>query len=422
MLQSPQNLEEAVNVLASITPLIRKEASTEIVLRNFIPYFAPFTRSRTKRDIVDALSRFFDQTSSILQPIERPGVTLQLDPYTKDDAGRELVDKTLDATLDSYKDLVQQVPRPEIRILLAKPRKSEESSYLKQAASILFGGGKLAFFPSGQRRSFLGINLDGTPQAVQADNVGVLHNLGINLPRLSYESNQDETYFRAKLSMLMGVASDALVTRRRLLERVMKKGMLPALSFGSDTVGSEAVPLMMNLVGFEEALNGLAKESTPPSRAELASKILQTASQTAAEKSSKGELLAVTLVEEGGAARLASLDAERYGRATIQALERRGYSQAASLTVQDIDNPQAMDYYARLSAGAMGGLSASLDASSLDLRGIYNLALNASGKLDFFKISRTVSFCRNCGSKLSPKAERCGKCRSTASSQYSTAG
>ncbi len=63
--------------------------------------------------------------------------------------------------------------------------------------------------------------------------------------------------------MLMGVASDALITRRRLLERVMNKGLLPALSFGSDNVSSDAMPLVMNLVGLEEALFGLSKDAAP---------------------------------------------------------------------------------------------------------------------------------------------------------------
>lgn len=420
MLRSPGNLEEAINVVANIAPLIKKEANQEIVLRNFLQYFAQFTRSRTKKDVADALVKLFDQVSSALQPMQKPSVALQLDLYVRDDAGRDLMEKTLAATLDAYRDYVEQVPRPGLRLLLAKPHKSEDTSYLKDAAAIIFHGGKVAFFPSGQKRSSLGINLDVLPQDRQGDNVSVLHNLGINLPRLSYESNQDETYFRAKLSMLMGVASDALITRRRLLERVMNKGLLPALSFGSDNVSSDAMPLVMNLVGLDEALFGLSKEAAPGARADLAAKILGTASQSAAEKSGKSERLGIALIDEEGASRLAALDSERYGRANLQSLERRGYSQAAKLTMEDLNNAETMNYIGKLSQGAAGGFSVYLDANSLDLRGIYNLALSASSKLDFFGIERLVSFCRNCGSKLPAKSERCGKCRSTATAQYST--
>src|SRR5262249_12036002 len=152
-----------------------------------------------------------------------------------------------------------------------------------------------------------------------------------------------------------------------------------------------------------EALFGLNKEAAPGARAELASKILGTAAQSASEKSAKNERLGIALIEEGGAARLAALDSERDGRANLQSLERRGYSQAARLTSEDLDNAETMNYIGRLSQGAVGGLSVYLDASSLDLRGIYNLAMNASSKLDFFGIERLVSFCRNCGSKLPSK-------------------
>jgi anaerobic ribonucleoside-triphosphate reductase len=422
MLQSPQNLEEAVNLVANITPLIKKEANQEIVYRNFLQYLSQFTRSRNKREIVDLLAKLFNQISSILQPMRKPSVTLQLDLYSKDEVGRELMSKTLDATLDAYKHYLEQVPRPEIRILLATPHKSEDTAYLKSAAALIFHGGRVGFFPSGQKRSFRGINLDALPQDVQSDNVSVLHNLSINLPRLSYESNQDETYFRAKLAMLMGVASDALITRRRLLERVMKKGMLPALSFGSDTVSSDAMPLIMNLIGLDETLSGLNKEAAHTARADLASKILHTASQSAAEKSGKSERLGIALIEEdGAAARLASLDTDRYGRANIQSLDRRGYSQALSLTMEDLNNAEVMNRVGKITEAASGGLSASLDATALDLRGIYNLVANASQKVQFFKAQRIVTYCRNCGSKLPLKAERCGRCRSTASAQYSTA-
>jgi hypothetical protein len=181
------------------------------------------------------------------------------------------------------------------------------------------------------------------------------------------------------------------------------------------------MPLVMNLVGLDEALFGLSKEATPAARADLAAKVLQTASQSAAEKSGKGERLGIALIEQEGAARLAALDSERYGRSNFQSVERRGYSQAARLTMEDLGNATTMNYISKVGQAATGGLSVFIDASPLDLRGIYNLAASASPKLEFFGIDRQVSFCRNCGSKLPPKTERCTKCRSTATAQYSTA-
>jgi ribonucleoside-triphosphate reductase (formate) len=420
IIPSPENLESAMTIMANMTSLIRREASVEIVYRNLLQYLAPFTRSKTKHELVDAIQRFMDQASSQLPASQRPMITLELDPYLKDDAGRELTDKVLDATLEAYRDFVGQVPRPEIRMLLAKPR-ADDTAFLKDATSIIFGGGRLAFFPSGEKRSFLGINPDVLPQDMQGDHVSVLHNLSLNLPRLSYDSNQDETYFRAKLAMLIGVASDALTTRRTVLERVMKKGLLPALSFGSETLSSEAMPLVMNLVGLEETLSNLTKDQGVGARALLVEKILQTATHVASEKSGKNEKLGVAVVDEEGAQRLAILDAEKYGRANLQASTTHGYSLSPRLTPEDMQRVEKMEYVKKLSAGLNGGLSVILDASSLDLRGTYNMISAASADIPFFRVHKAASFCRNCGSKRAPEVGRCKKCRSTANAQYSTA-
>jgi ribonucleoside-triphosphate reductase (formate) len=420
IMASPDSLESAITIIGNITSLITREASVEIVYRNFLQYLAPFTRSKTKHELVDAIQRFFDQASSQLPASLHPMITLQLDPYLKDDSGRELVEKVMDATLDAYKALVEQVPRPEIRILLAKLRE-DDSRFLKDATSIIVAGGRIAFFTSGQKRSFLGINPDVLPAELQGDHISVLHSLSLNLPRLSYDSNQDETYFRAKLAMLIGVASDALTTRRRVLERVMKKGLLPTLTFGSEAASSDAMPLIMNLVGLDETLSNLTKDPSLTVRASLAEKILQTASRVSSEKSGKNERLGIAVIEEEGASRLASLDSEKYGRSGLQATGRQGYSLAPRLSPEDLQVREKLEYVKKLADGLNGGLSVVLDASSTDLRGTYNAIVAASADLPFFRVHRAVSFCRNCGTKLGSDSGRCKKCRSTATTPYSTA-
>jgi ribonucleoside-triphosphate reductase len=409
-----------MTIMTSMTSLMGREASVEIVYRNVLQYLAPFSRSKTKHELVAAMLRFLEEASSQLTASQRPTISLELDPYLKDDAGRELVDKVLDATLEAYRVFVGQVPRPELRLLLAKP-KTEDGAFLKDAASIVFAGGRMAFFPPGEKRSFLGLNPDVLPPEMQGDHVSVLHNLSLNLPRLSYDSNQDETYFRAKLAMLIGVASDALITRRNVLERVMKKGLLPTLSFGSETVSTEAMPLVMNLVGMDETLANLAKDQGISAQTALAEKIVQTARQVASEKSGKNEKLGVAIVDEEGAQRLSSLDAEKYGRASLQTSATQGYSLSPRLLPGDLQAAEKVDYARRLSAGLNGGLSVVLDATSADLRGTFNMISSASQTIPFFRVHRPVSFCRNCGSKLAPESGRCKKCKSTATAQYSTA-
>src|SRR5207249_6183256 len=113
-----------------------------------------------------------------------------------------------DATLGTYRDFVEATPRPEVRLLLAKPNRVDETKTLKQAAGILFNGGRIAFFSPDQRRSFGGVNAGILSKEYQAANISVLPNLSPNLPRLAYDLNHDDTYFRAKLAVVIGVAVD----------------------------------------------------------------------------------------------------------------------------------------------------------------------------------------------------------------------
>ncbi len=155
IIPSPEGLESAMTIISNITSLIRREASVEIVYRNFLQYLAPFTRSKTKHEIVDAILRFLDQASSQLPSSQRPIISLELDPYVKDESGRELIEKVLDATLEAYRGLVDQVPRPEIRILLAK-LKEDDTRFLKDAASSHLRGRKDRALPVGPEEELAG--------------------------------------------------------------------------------------------------------------------------------------------------------------------------------------------------------------------------------------------------------------------------
>ena len=421
MIASPESAERALNIVLNLTSMLTREASDEVALRNFLQYLAPFCKSRGKRELESLLLRFFETIGSPVAGAVGPAISLDLNPYRHDDVAREVMDKTLDAALGAYRTYVGETPRPEVRLLLAKPNRVDETKTLKDAASIIFNGGRIAFFSSDQRRSFLGLNANVLSQESQADNISVLHGLSLNLPRLAYDSNQDETYFRAKLALLIGVAADALSTRRRLIERTLKRGLLPSLASGSDAVTSDTMPLIMNMVGLEETLASLIRDPTTASRYDLADKIVGTATQVADDKSTKIDRLGVAMLDLDGALRLANLDSEKYGKANLQPLMKGAYTQAPRLTLADLEIPEKVDYMSKLSGGLQGGLSVTLDGSSDEVRGIYNLILNATPKLPYFKVDRTVSVCRNCGAKLPQNSTRCPRCKSVAMAQYSTA-
>ncbi|HZW85138.1 MAG TPA: anaerobic ribonucleoside-triphosphate reductase [Nitrososphaerales archaeon] len=421
MIPSPENAERALNIVTNMSAMLTREVSDEVTFRNFLQYLGPYCKSRGKRDLELLLLRFLETVSSPIAGTQSPEISIELNPFKHDEVGRDVLDKTLDAMLGAYRSFVEETPRPDVRLLLAKPNRVDDTKTLKDAASIIFNGGRIAFFSSDQKRSFLGLNANVLSQESQADNISVLHGLSLNLPRLAYDSNQDETYFRAKLALLIGVAADALSTRRRLIERTLKRGLLPSLAAGSDAVTSDTMPLIMNLVGLDETLASLIRDPTIASRFDLADKIVGTATQVADDKSTKIDRLGVAMLDLDGAARLAALDAEKYGKANLQALGRGAYTQAPRLVLADLENPEKMDYISKLAIGLHGGLSVTLDGSSEEVRGIYNTILNATPKLSYFKVDRSISVCKNCGAKLPQNATRCKRCKSVATTQYSTA-
>ena len=74
--------------------------------------------------------------------------------------------------------------------------------------SSAFGG--LVTFGKGQQLSSKGITNSGkTPSSVK------LQSVSINLPRLAFESNKDETYFRARLALLMKPALASMAIRKK---------------------------------------------------------------------------------------------------------------------------------------------------------------------------------------------------------------
>jgi ribonucleoside-triphosphate reductase (formate) len=421
MIPSPENAERALNIVLNMASMLCRETSDEVTFRNFLQYVGPFCKSRGKREIETLFLRFYEAVSSPLAGSQAPAISIELNPYRHDDVGREVLDRTLDAALGAYRSFVAETPRPDVRLLLAKPNRVDETKTLKDAAAIIYNGGRIAFFSSDQRRSFLGLDANILAQESQADNVSVLHGLSLNLPRLAFDSNQDETYFRAKLALLISVAADALSTRRRLVERSLKRGLLPSLASGSDAVTSDTMPLIMNLVGLDETLASLIRDPTTASRYELAEKIVETATQVAVDKSTRIDRLGVAMLDLDGAARLANLDAEKYGKANLQPLQKGAYSQAPKLVLADLENPEKVAYMAKLSGGLHGGLSVTLDGAAEEVRGIYNLILNATPKIPYFKVDRIISVCRNCGAKLPQNATRCARCKSVATTQYSTA-
>ena len=84
-----------------------------------------------------------------------------------------------------------------------------------------------------------------------------LGSLSINLPRLAFESNKDETYFRARLALLMKPALDSMVLRNKNISNLIRLGVNPILAANTQYMQRSVVSLVINLVGLQNAIYGI---------------------------------------------------------------------------------------------------------------------------------------------------------------------
>ena len=87
-------------------------------------------------------------------------------------------------------------------------------------SEIISFGGKV-MFAKGQMSSH-GIT-NGSTKSTGPLSI-VLQSVSINLPRLAFESNKDETYFRARLALLMKPALVSMALRKKDISDLTRRG------------------------------------------------------------------------------------------------------------------------------------------------------------------------------------------------------
>ena len=110
-----------------------------------------------------------------------------------------------------------------------------------------------------------------------------MQSLSINLPRLAYQSNKDETYFRARLALIIKPALAALYIRKKAVAELIRKGTVPALSGNSDFIQSGTTNIIINLIGARESVNDILGHHSKNDGMEVLQKVLKTSVDVALE-------------------------------------------------------------------------------------------------------------------------------------------
>lgn len=382
--------DDAMAALPALVSLLSREASSEVVLEGIVPALL-----KNIKDPEDISSRFTRTlTASSAAPSHSAGMPITTIAVPELDA------RQLNALLDGYKKYIDATPVP--RIGLAITGRSKDS--LDHVAAIVRSGGIISI-GSGVRASS-GIRKAGKGAAAMS-----LHSLSINLPRLAYESNRDETYFRAKLALMIKPSLAAMVMRKKTIVGYVKKGLMPSLASATQSMQRGSSAIVVNLTGARESVHNILGEAS----GDVLQKVLKTAVEVAATQGKQlgEEGAGVSMVADDSGTRFASLDSEKYGKVSLlQSQNTTNYSQGMTLNGREIlSDRAAIQECMAIDKLLNGGFAASLDVTDLAAADIKS-ALEAAAELSFLRPRIRLAVCATCGRRSKAAADKCEHCKS----------
>jgi anaerobic ribonucleoside-triphosphate reductase len=391
-----KNSDDAVTTLPALVSLLSREVSTEVVLEGYVS--ALLNNLNDPEDIASRFARALLASSGA--PSYSPCMPIATIAVQTD----SLDAHQLNALLDGYRKYVNNTPMPRLGLSLS----GRTTDSLDLIIAAVQSGGIISIGNNKVRAS------NGIKKAdVKAIASMSLHLLSINLPRLAYESNKDETYFRAKLALMIKPSLAAMSLRKKIIVDYVKKGMMPALASASQLMQMSTVSIAVNLTGIRESVYNILGE---PSN-EVLQKVLKTAAEVT---NGQGKMLGeegagIAMVSDGSGSRFATLDSEKYGKVSLlQSQNTTSYSQGMTLNGRDILNGDKASIQECLAIDKLlnGGFTASLDLTNLSLAEMKSATEAAVQELPFLRLSIGFGVCTTCGQRSKEGVSICEFCKS----------
>ncbi len=196
-----KQLDEITSSLSIIISLLSKESSQEIILDGLVPLFSKHSKSLP--ELEQKLTNAFATASTTTQYNKKNtnvSIRLQLGTDTK----------IINSIVNAYKNYTKITPMPKIGLIIDH-EKGKITDVSESVSEIISFGGKI-MFARGQTSS-LGVTNEST-KSTNTLSIA-LQSVSINLPRLAFESNKDETYFRARLALLMKPVLSSMALRKK---------------------------------------------------------------------------------------------------------------------------------------------------------------------------------------------------------------
>ena len=395
------------NLMASLSMIISlasKEASKEIIMDGLVQLCSKHAKNiaELEEKLVGAFT-----TSSVLSKYTKEPTLVSF----RIQLGSE--PKIVQAILGAYKNYVKMTPVPQIGLIIdhAVGKISDVSGVVAEIISL---GGKVLF--TKDETSYSGVVRIKGKNSTSSIN---LQSLTINLPRLAFESNKDETYFRARLALLMKPALAAMSLRKKDISDLTRRGLNPVLAANTQYMQRSSVCLVLNLIGLKEAVFNILGYNNDKEGQEIIYKVIQTAVDVAEKKGKEmGDAVIVAMTESDGTSRFGTLDGEKYGKMSVlRSLDGATYSEGVVLASLELDSMNAKAEKIveanKTSKLLNGGLLVKLQFEKESKVEDIKKALEKAGDLvGAFRPSKEVPICGNCGFKDEKLFEKCPICKS----------
>ena len=320
--------------------------------------------------------------------------------------------KIVKTLLSAYKTYAKLTPTPNIALVIdyEKGKIIDVSEILSEIVAL---GGNVIF--AKHHTSQKGII---HPKNAETTSIH-LCSLSINLPRLAFESNKDETYFRARLALLMKPTITSMALREKNISTLIKLGANPILAANTQYMQRSSVYLGINLVGLSDAVHGILGFKDDKEGKEISRKIIETAIDVASKKGKDLQAnVVINMTESDDTKRFVALDGDKYGKDSILKItDNETYSQGVVLDADATKNltlkSAEISEYNKITKILNGGLLVQLkiqkDTKATEIKKIIEKACNT---INSFKPIMKVSICGNCGLKDERLIDKCPNCKS----------
>ena len=400
-----KQLSEITSSLSIAISLLSKEASQEIVLDGFVQMFSKYSKSTS--ELEQKLTAAFataSTTSKYNKTSTNISIRLQLGSDTK----------IINSIINSYKNYTKITPVPKIGLIIDHD-KGKITDVSESVSKIISLGGKV-MFAKGQTSSY-GVT-NGSTKSTGALSIA-LQSVSINLPRLAFESNKDETYFRARLALLMKPALSSMALRKKDISDLTRRGLNPILARNTQYMQRSSVSLVVNLVGLKEAVFNILGFKDNKEGREILHKVIETAVDVGTKKGKElGDHVTISMTETEGSNRFASLDGEKYGKnSALNSMESDSYSEGIVINASEIcdytNKSEPISECNNLSKLLNGGLLVTLEIDKdAKIDEIKKSIEKASELTPSFKLVKNIAICGECGFKDEPFEDKCPKCKS----------